>query len=226
MSTSTDSTSRPDTIQPDTSQPGTSQPGSSRHAASRSGLRLRPHFRLPRWLLAVVTTAAAAVGATVLGLTVNWGSVSIVGGWFPTLLSWATIAACVIAVVLRRDVLREFAFGIPAGLVLIGVLFAGLHLTQAIPTGAPGSMYVWLCVTCLVAGLVLAGWRRAHWLRRGCGIVGRHLLLPLQGFVGDLPTAQHNPTYGRRVRHVGIVQHVGELSDFELLDRRARDGSP
>ncbi|HWN61722.1 MAG TPA: hypothetical protein VNO25_13775, partial [Streptosporangiaceae bacterium] len=73
MSIRTDSTSRPDTIQPDT----------SRQAASRTGSHLRPHFRIPRWLLAVVTAAAAAVGATVLGLTVNWGNVSIVGGWFP-----------------------------------------------------------------------------------------------------------------------------------------------
>ena len=161
MSIRTDSTSRPDTI----------QPGTSQQAASRSGPRLRPHFRIPRGLLALVTAAAAAVGATVLALTVNWGNVSIVGGWFPTLLSWVTIAVCVIAVVLRRDVLKEFALGIPAGLVLIGVLFAGLHLTQAIPTGAPQSMYVWLCVTCLVAGLVLAGWRRAHWPRRICGAV-------------------------------------------------------
>jgi S-formylglutathione hydrolase FrmB len=201
MSTSTDSTSRPDTIQPDTIQPDTSQPdtiqpGSSRHAASRSGLRLRPHFRLPRWLLAVVTTAAAAVGATVLGLTVNWGNVSIVGGWFPTLLSWVTIAVCVIAVVLRRDVLKEFALGIPAGLVLIGVLFAGLHLTQAIPTGAPGSMYVWLCVTCLVAGLVLAGWRRAHWLRRGCGIVAVLLTVVSAGSAVN-QTFAYYPTFDR-----------------------------
>ena len=186
MSIRTDSTSRPDTIQPDTSQ----------QAASRSGPRLRPHFRIPRWLLAVVTAAAAAVGATVLALTVNWSNVSIVGGWFPTLLAWVTIAVCVIAVVLRRDVLKEFAFGIPAGLVLIGVLFAGLHLTQAIPTGAPQSMYVWLCVTCLVAGLVLAGWRRAHWPRRICGLVAVVLTVVSAGSAVN-QTFAYYPTFDR-----------------------------
>ncbi|HME67723.1 MAG TPA: alpha/beta hydrolase-fold protein [Streptosporangiaceae bacterium] len=186
MSIRTDSTSRPDTIQPDTSQ----------QAASRSGPRLRPHFRIPRWLLAVVTAAAAAVGATVLALTVNWSNVSIVGGWFPTLLAWVTIAVCVIAVVLRRDVLKEFAFGIPAGLVLIGVLFAGLHLTRAIPTGAPRSMYVWLCLTCLVAGLVLAGWRRAHWPRRICGIVAVVLTVVSAGSAVN-QTFAYYPTFDR-----------------------------
>jgi S-formylglutathione hydrolase FrmB len=186
MSTHTDSTSRPDASQLDTSQ----------QAASRSVPHLRPHFRIPRRLLAVVTAAAAAVGATVLGLTVNWGNVSIVGGWFPTLLFWVTIAVCVIAVVLRRDVLKEFALGIPAGLVLVVLLFTGLHLTQAVPTGAPRSLYVWLCVTCLVAGLVLAGWRRAHWPRRICGIVAV-LLTVLSAGSAVNQTFAYYPTFDR-----------------------------
>src|SRR5262249_22183339 len=158
MSTHTDTTSgpdatQPDTIQPHAIQPDTIQPSTSPQAAGRSGRHPRPRSRPPHWLLAVaavVTAAVVAIGATVLALTVNFGNISIVGGWFPAVLFWVTIAVCAIAVVLRRDVMREFAFGIPVGLVLIGVLFAGLALTQAIPTGAPRSMYLWLCVTCLV----------------------------------------------------------------------------
>ena len=161
-----------------------------------SGPGLRPHFRIRRWLLAAVTTAVAAAGATVLAVTVNWGNVSIVGGWFPTLLSWATIAACVIAVLLRRDVLKEFALGIPAGLVLVVLLFTWLHLNQAVPPGAPWSMYAWLCVTCLVAGLVLAGWRRARWPRRICGIVAVVLTVVSAGSAVN-QTFAYYPTFDR-----------------------------
>jgi S-formylglutathione hydrolase FrmB len=174
MSTHTESTSRPETIQPDTSQ----------------------QAAIPRWLLIVITAAAAAVGATVLALTVNWGNTSIVGGWFPAMLFWLTIAVCVIAVVPRRGVLKEFAFGVPAGLVLIGVLFGGLALTQTIPTGAPRSMYVWLCVTCLVAGLVAAGWRRAHWPRRLCGIAAVILTVVSAGSAAN-QTFSYYPTFDR-----------------------------
>ena len=165
-------------------------------AASPSGPRLRPHFRIRRWLLAAVTAAAAAAGATVLAVTVNWGNVSIVGGWFPTLLSWATIAVCVIAVLLRRDVLKEFALGIPAGLVPVVLLFTWLHFTQAVPPGAPRSMYAWLCVTCLVAGLVLAGWRRARWPRRICGIVAVVLTVVSAGSAVN-QTFAYYPTFDR-----------------------------
>jgi S-formylglutathione hydrolase FrmB len=186
MSTQTDNTTRLDT----------SQPGTSPQAAGPSGHRLRPHLRIPRWLLAAVTTAVAAAGATVLAVTVNWGNVSIVGGWFPTLLSWVTIAVCAIAVLLRRDVLKEFAFGIPAGLVLVGLLFTWLHLSQAVPSGAPRSMYVWLCVTCLVAGLVLAGWRRAHWPRRICGAVAVFLTVVSAGSAVN-QTFAYYPTFDR-----------------------------
>ncbi len=140
MSIRTDPTNRPDT---------------SQQAPSPSGPRLwswswsRPR----RWLLAAVAAVAAVAVALILG---NPGSISIVSGWFPVLLSRVTAAVCVIAVVLRRDVRREFAVGIPVGLAFAVLLYAALRLTQAIPAGAPRSMYAWLGVTCLVAGLVLA----------------------------------------------------------------------
>ena len=127
----------------------------------------RPRRR--RWLPAVA--AVLAVAAVIVAATVNVGNISIISGWFPVFLFWATVAVCVIAVVLRRDVLKEFAIGIPIGVVFAVLLFVGLHLTQQIPIGAPRSLYVWLCIACLVAGLVVAGWRRAHWPRRICGVV-------------------------------------------------------
>ena len=131
----------------------------------------RPRPRSRRRVLAAVAAASAAVAAVALAASVNVAGISIVSGWFPVFLFWVTVAVCVTAVVLRRDVLREFAIGIPIGILFVVLGFVGLHLTQAIPTGAPRSMYVWLCVACLVAGLVLAGWRRAHWPRRICGVV-------------------------------------------------------
>ena len=126
----------------------------------------------PRRRILAVIAAAVAVVALVLALaaSVNVGNISIVAGWFPVFLFWVTIAVCVIAVVIRRDVLREFAIGIPIGIGFAVILFVWLHLSQAIPAGAPQSMYVWLGVACLVAGLVLAGWRRARWPRRIAGL--------------------------------------------------------
>jgi S-formylglutathione hydrolase FrmB len=80
-----------------------------------------------------------------------------------------TRRVCLIAVVLRRDVLEEFAIGVPIGIVFVVLMFVGLHLTQAIQISGLNSVYVWLCVACLLAGLVVAGWRRAHWPRRIAG---------------------------------------------------------
>ena len=103
--------------------------------------------RTRRCVLAVIVAVAVAVAALALALGLwNAGSISIVSGWFPVLLFWVTVAVCLIAVVLRRDVLKEFAIGIPIGIVFVVLLFVGLHLTQEIPAGAPRSLYVWLTV--------------------------------------------------------------------------------
>ena len=91
-------------------------------------------------VLAAAAAVAVAIGAVVLAVSVNVGNISIVAGWFPVFLFWVTVAVCVTAVVLRRDVLKEFAIGIPIGIALIALLFVGLRVTQAIPVGAPRSM--------------------------------------------------------------------------------------
>jgi enterochelin esterase-like enzyme len=150
-----------------------------------------------RRVLAVVAAVAVAVAAVVaIAATVNVGNISIVAGWFPVFLFWVTIAVCAIAVVLRRDVLRGFAFGIPIGIAFVVLLFVGLHLTQAIPDGAPQSMYVWLIVACLVGGLVAGGWRRAHWLRRIAGLVAIALAVVSAGSAAN-QTFDYYPTFDR-----------------------------
>jgi hypothetical protein len=83
--------------QTDTASPQTTGPGP-----------LRSRGRV----LAVCAAVAAAVAALVVVTTVNVGDISIVDGWFPVALFWVTVAVCVIAVVLRPDVLKEFAIGI------------------------------------------------------------------------------------------------------------------
>jgi S-formylglutathione hydrolase FrmB len=153
--------------------------------------------RVRRRALIIGTAVAAAVAALVIALNLgSLGNISIVAGWFPVFLFWATIAVCVAAVATRRHVLREFAIGIPVGIGFTVVLFAVLQLTQAVPAGAPRSLYVWLIVTCLVAGLVLAGWRRAGWPRRilGAGAVG--LCLLSAGSAAN-QTFQYYPTFDR-----------------------------
>jgi S-formylglutathione hydrolase FrmB len=122
-----------------------------------------------RWLVA--TAAIAVVFALTLAAAFGHaGRVSIISGWFPVFLFCVTVAAGLIAVVLRRDVLKEFAIGIPIGIVFAVLLFAGLHLTHTVQLDGLDSLYVWLCVACLLAGLVVAGWRRANWPRRIAGV--------------------------------------------------------
>ena len=188
MSTSIDSSNRPDISPP----PADQQP------AGPSGPRLWPRVRRPRWLLAISTAAApAAAGAAAVALIFgNPGSISIVSGWFPVALFWTTVACCLIAVVLRRDLLHECAIGIPVGIAFVVLLYVGFHLTQAIPAGAPQSMYVWLCVASLVGGLVVAGWRRAHWPRRICGIMAVFLAVVSAGSAVN-ETFAYYPTFDR-----------------------------
>jgi S-formylglutathione hydrolase FrmB len=154
----------------------------------------RPRRR--RRVLAALAAAAVAAAVPALAASVNVGSISIVSGWFPVVMFWATVAVCSIAVIPRRDVLKEFAIGIPIGIIFAVLLFAGLHLTQAIPAGAPRSLDNWLCVACLVAGLVVAGWRRAHWPRRICGVVAVLLAVVSAGSAVN-QTFAYYPTFDR-----------------------------
>lgn len=148
------------------------------------------------WILTACVVVAVAIAAIIVATTMNVGSISIVAGWFPVLLLWLTIAVCVLAVVLRKDALREFAIGIPVGIVLAVALFLLLHFTGAIPAGAPRSMYVWLIVACLLIGLVLAGWRRANWPRRVAGVLAILLTVLSAGSAANA-TFQYFPTFSR-----------------------------
>jgi S-formylglutathione hydrolase FrmB len=158
--------------------------------------RPQPQPGRRRWILAAAAAAVVAVAALVLATTVNVGNLSIVTGWVPVALFWATVAVCTIAVVLRRDVLREFAIGVPLGIVFAVLLFVTLNVTQMIPIGAPRSLNVWLCVACLVAGLVAAGWRRAHWPRRVAGLVAVLLAVVSAGSAVN-QTFAYYPTFDR-----------------------------
>jgi len=172
-----------------------------------------------RRVIAVVAAVAVAVAAVILATSVDLGNISIVSGWFPVFLFWVTVAVCLIAVVLRRDVLKEFAIGIPVGIAFIGLLVVGLRLTQAIPAGAPRSMYVWLGVACLVAGLVLAGWRRAHWPRRIAGVAAVVLAVVSAGSAAN-QTFAYYPTFARL-----FGQNAGHFMDNAQLTSMRREAA-
>jgi S-formylglutathione hydrolase FrmB len=121
---------------------------------------------------------------------------SIVAGWFPFVLFWLTVVVCVFAVALRRDVVIEFAIGIPIGLILIAGLFLYLHFDNSVPTGAPRSLYLWLAGACLLTGLVIAGWHHAHWPQRAFGIVAIALAVVSAGSSVN-QTFQYYPTLDR-----------------------------
>lgn len=166
------------------------------HAHVRHKHAARPS-RVRRWAPIIGAVVAAAVAALLVILNLGTlGNTSIVSGWFPVFLFWVTVAFCVVAVATRRHVLREFAIGIPIGIGFTVVLFGGLAITKAIPAGAPRSMYVWLIVTCLVAGLILAGWRRAGWLRRIVGVGAVGLCVLSAGSVAN-QAFQYYPTFDR-----------------------------
>ena len=174
------------------------------------------------WILTACVVAAAAIAVVIVVTTMNVGSISIVAGWFPVFLLWLTIAACVVAVVLRKDALREFAIGIPIGIVLAVALFLVLHFTGAIPAGAPRSMYVWLLVACLVTGLVLAGWRRANWPRRIAGVLAIALTVLSAGSAANA-TFQYYPTFSRLLgKNANHFLDNDQLKD--LRDQVAKTG--
>ena len=121
---------------------------------------------------------------------------SIVSGWFPFVLFWVTVMVCLIAVVLRRDVLMEFAIGIPLGIILIAALFLFLHFDDTVPVGAPRSLYAWLAIACTMTGLVIAGWHTAHWPRRVSGMTAVVLAVVSAGSAVN-QTFQYYPTLDR-----------------------------
>jgi S-formylglutathione hydrolase FrmB len=164
-------------------------------AAGTSGQHQRRQFRPPRWLEPVI--AAVVVAAIALALFFgDSGNISIISGWFPRTLFWVTVAACLIAVVLRRDVLHEFLIGIPIGIVFMLALFGWIHFTQQIPPGAPKSLNVWLIIACLLAGLVVAGWRRGNWTRRISGLIAILLAVVSAGSAVNA-TFDYYPTFNR-----------------------------
>jgi len=153
--------------------------------------------RRSRWLITAgaAVVAAAAVVAVILNFSAI-GNTSIVQGWFPPTLAWVTVGLAVLAVALRRDVLRELAIGLPIGIGFIVLVFGYLQLTHTVPVGAPRSLYIWLIVACVVAGLVLAGWRRANWYRRIAGLVAVLLTVLTAGSTAN-QTFQYYPTFDR-----------------------------
>jgi S-formylglutathione hydrolase FrmB len=164
-------------------------------AAGTAGHHRRRGFQPPRWLVPVI--AAVVVVAIVVALLAgNPGNISLISGWFPLTLFWVTVAACLFAVVLRRDVLHEFLIGIPIGIVLMVALFAWIHFTAQIPPGAPKSLNVWLIIACLLAGLVIAGWRRGNWTHRISGLVAILLTVVAAGSTVNA-TFDYYPTFNR-----------------------------
>ena len=126
----------------------------------------------------------------------NLLSFSIVSGWFPFVLFWVTVSVCVMAVILRRDVLMEFAIGVPLGIVFVGGLWLALHFGDSIPPGAPRSLYLWLTGACLLGGLVVAGWHHARWPRRVTGVAAILLAVVSAGSAVN-QTFQYYPTLDR-----------------------------
>jgi enterochelin esterase-like enzyme len=147
---------------------------------------------------------------------------SIVSGWFPFVLFWVTVGLAIAAVVLRRDAVMEFAVGVPLGLLLIGGLFLFLHFDHSVPAGAPRSLYLWLGVACLMAGLVIAGWHHAHWPRRISGVAAVVLAVVSAGSAVN-QTFQYYPTLDRLLGK-NANHFVNNAQLTALRDQVARTG--
>ena len=74
--------------------------------------------------------------------------------------------------------------------------FCFLHFDHSVPAGAPRSLYLWLGVACLMAGLVIAGWHHAHWPRRISGVAAVVLAVVSAGSAVN-QTFQYYPSLDR-----------------------------
>jgi S-formylglutathione hydrolase FrmB len=223
------------TVNPD--QDSGHKPEEPRHAAPPTNRRFS---RRTVTAIGVVVAVIAAVVAVIANISAI-GNLSIVSGWFPPTLAWVTIGIAVLALVVRKDVLREFAIGLPIGIGLTIILLVVLQVTQEVPSGAPRSLYVWLIVACVVAGLLIGGWHRANWYRRIAGVLAVALAVITAGSSANL-TFEYYPTFDRlfgqtadnfidnaqltaireEVRKTGKLPDHGETLSVNILDPNLR----
>ena len=141
------------------------------------------------------TRAGGAVAAGPIG---PFGEhVSLMHGWVP--LAAQILAAVLLALAIGRRTRRWLLLWLPVA-VLAGVALAGAVRWSVESNGlsgepAPLTLWIWVSLTGLAAGVAVLGWRSARWWRRGVSIVAVPMsalcaALMLNLWVGYFPTVQ------------------------------------
>jgi S-formylglutathione hydrolase FrmB len=122
-------------------------------------------------------------------------AISLTHGWVPTVVQAIAVVILVLAIGWRSS--RWRLLWVPVA-VLIGVVSAALiywYVTYQGLVGdpAPPTLWLWLALTGLAAGVLALGWRGDHWWRRGTSALAVLLCalsaaLALNLWVGYLPT--------------------------------------
>ena len=122
---------------------------------------------------------------------------SLMHGWIPT-TTQVVAAAAVIAAVSRRSGRWQVRW-LPWALIVGGALAASAYTyvsSQGIADNpAPHALWIWIGLSGFAAAVLVAGWRRARWWRRGVSAAALPLsllcaALALNLWVGYFPTVQ------------------------------------
>jgi S-formylglutathione hydrolase FrmB len=121
--------------------------------------------------------------------------ISLMHGWVPVSVQAITAVVLVCAVGWRSR--RWRMVWLPVALVfgVVLALWARWYIASAAVAGdpAPQTMWIWIALTGLAAGIMVVGWRGARWWRRGVSVLAVPLCLlssalVLNLWVGYFPT--------------------------------------
>ena len=98
---------------------------------------------------------------------------SLMHGWIPTTVQVVAVVALIAAVGWRT---RRWRFVWVPWAVLVGVTLAVTAYWYVASEGladnpAPTSLWIWIALSGVAAGVMVAGWRGARWWRRGVSLL-------------------------------------------------------
>jgi hypothetical protein len=137
---------------------------------------------------------------------------SLVHGWIPTTVQVIAAAALIATIGWRT---RRWRLVWLPWAVLVGVALAAPAYWYVASEGlagnpAPHSLWIWIGLSGVAAGVLVAGWRGTRWWRRGASVLALPLCLlsaalALNLRVGYFPTVQTawNQLTGCPIRRIG-----------------------
>jgi S-formylglutathione hydrolase FrmB len=142
-----------------------------------------------------VEAPAATVLAQAEPLRHQLSHLSLIYGWVPAVVQVTAAVVLVSAIGWRSFRWRMLLLPLTVLLAVVLTVWAHWYIGQLGVTGdpAPRSLWLWIGLTGLAAGVLLMGWRGAQWWRRGASVLAVPLCLlsaalALNLWVGYFPT--------------------------------------